>query len=80
MRSGVLLCVLIKRYAVTEWSRTKHLMFCQLEWRWEMQECCTIHHLGAFIKEKIHWCSRERERERATERPRNTASESVCVM
>lgn len=27
-------------------------MFCQSEWHWETQECCTIHHLGACTKEQ----------------------------
>ena len=51
-------------------------MFCQLEWHWETQECCTIHHLGAFIKKKIHWCSRGRESERYREQK---TGRCVCV-
>lgn len=51
-------------------------MFCQLCWHKEMLDCCTIHHLGVFIKEKIHWGSRERET--GQQRDRNKASVPVC--
>ena len=73
MHSGVWLCVLIKRCALTERSRTMCLMFCQLELFWEMQERCTIHHLGAFIKEKIH------SRQRGSNREIQKYSKGVCV-
>lgn len=51
-------------------------MFCQLCWHRETLDCCTIHHLGVFIKEKMHWGSRERET--GQERERNKASVPVC--
>lgn len=51
-------------------------MFCQLCWHRETLDCCTIHHLGVFIKEKIHWGSRERET--GQEIDRNKASVPVC--
>lgn len=51
-------------------------MFCQLCWHRETLDCCTIHHLGVFIKEKIHWGSRERETEQEIDR--NKASVPVC--
>ena len=52
-------------------------MFCQFEWHWEMQECCTIHHLGAFITEEIHWRSRERQREREREQKKDAEIQQV---
>lgn len=54
-------------------------MFCQLCWHRETLDCCTIHHLGVFIKEKIHWGSRERETGQETEIKRVCLCVSVCT-
>lgn len=54
-------------------------MFCQLEWHWETQECGTIHHLGAFIKKKTHWCTGERERQQQRDPEIQHVCLPVCV-